>query len=422
MGGLGRAPGEKSGTPGRVSSTPQNPVPSSAVCRHRCRSMPLHAVPCSALSVSTRYSEGSSLSRNEQVSGSSPLVGSIFPNPHPSREASANPKPSQATQSPTGQRFESARRLHFSQPPPEPRSLRAPQTESGDAVAHRSAVRVRSSAPLFPNPHPSREASANPKPSQATQSPTGQRFESARRLHFSQPPPEPRSLRAPQTESGDAVAHRSAVRVRSSAPLFPTPTRAAKPPRTPNRVRRRSRPQVSGSSPLVGSIHPPHPSREASANPKPSQATQSPTGQRFEPARRLHTPPPPEPRSLRAPQTESGDAVAHRSAVRARSSAPYTPPTRAAKPPRTPNRVSRPQVSGSSPLVGSIHPPHPSREASANPKPSQATQSPTGQRQGSARRLHFASRVPRRPARPILLGALPHAGPGLGPCGRVRTP
>ena len=34
---------------------PQKPVPSTAVCRHRCRSMPLHASPCMQLSATPRH-------------------------------------------------------------------------------------------------------------------------------------------------------------------------------------------------------------------------------------------------------------------------------------------------------------------------------------------------------------------------------
>ena len=41
--------------------------------------MTLPAAPCKAGAVSTRYSSGSSGSRNEQVNGSSPFVGSILP-------------------------------------------------------------------------------------------------------------------------------------------------------------------------------------------------------------------------------------------------------------------------------------------------------------------------------------------------------
>ncbi len=73
--------------------------------------------------------------------------------------------------------------------------------------------------------------------------------------------------------------------------IYPLPYEPRSASRTPNRVRRRSRPQVSGSSPLVGSISPLRSSREAP----------------------------------RAPHTEPGG-------------------------------VSRPQVSGRGPLVGSIFP------------------------------------------------------------------
>ena len=50
-------------------------VPSTAVCRHWCRSMPLHASARSALSVSTRYSKGSSLSSKQRVGGFKSLPG-----------------------------------------------------------------------------------------------------------------------------------------------------------------------------------------------------------------------------------------------------------------------------------------------------------------------------------------------------------